>query len=70
MVNIMYIVPFTIDAIERGRSPNNPGYDPYHSELHDPGGVSKQSGALLALFSVGLIAGSLGFGYLGILLYL
>ncbi|RCH82769.1 hypothetical protein CU097_003565 [Rhizopus azygosporus] len=62
---IVPILPFTIDAIERGRSPNNPGYDPYHSELHDPGGVSKQSGALLALFSVGLIAGSLGFGYLG-----
>ncbi|KAG1166285.1 hypothetical protein G6F36_013005 [Rhizopus arrhizus] len=63
---IVPIIPFALESIEHGRSPDNPTSDPYHSELSDPGNISKDSGILLALFSVGLIVGSIGFGYLGI----
>ncbi|KAG1445185.1 hypothetical protein G6F46_010954 [Rhizopus delemar] len=62
---IVPIIPFALESIEHGRSPDNPTSDPYHSELSDPGNISKDSGILLALFSVGLIVGSIGFGYLG-----
>lgn len=60
-----FLVPFAIDAIERGRSPDDSDSDPYKSKINDPGSVSKESGVLLALFSVGIIVGSLGFGYFG-----
>lgn len=62
---IVPIIPFAIDAIERGRSPDDSDSDPYKSKINDPGSVSKESGVLLALFSVGIIVGSLGFGYFG-----
>ncbi|RCH99843.1 hypothetical protein CU097_010630 [Rhizopus azygosporus] len=62
---IIPIVPFIIDAIERGVDMNSSHFDIYNSQLSNPESVSKDSGTLLALFSVGIIVGSLAFGYLG-----
>lgn len=65
MANTGLIVPFIVDAIDRGVDMNGSHFDVYNSQLSNPESVSKESGTLLALFSVGIIVGSLAFGYLG-----
>ncbi|KAI9261164.1 major facilitator superfamily domain-containing protein [Sporodiniella umbellata] len=60
---IVPIMPFAINAIEHGISPDN-NSNAYDTNIENPGNVSQKSGVLLALFSVGIIVGSLGFGYL------
>lgn len=59
-----FIVPFVIDALQNGKSPDS-GPDPYHSEVSNGGSVSQDTGILLALFAVGLLVGSPILGYLG-----
>ncbi|KAI7902391.1 major facilitator superfamily domain-containing protein [Cokeromyces recurvatus] len=59
---IVPIMPFIIDALEHGQSPNSE--NPYNKEITDGGNVSKETGSLLALFAVGLLVGSPILGYL------
>lgn len=59
-------MPFVIDAIHQGKSPeDSSGSSPYNSTEGGGGGVSGDIGILLALFAAGLIVGSPIFGYLG-----
>ncbi|CAO0800469.1 unnamed protein product [Mucor circinelloides] len=60
---IVPIMPFVIDALQNGKSPDS-GPDPYHSEVSNGGSVSQDTGILLALFAVGLLVGSPILGYL------
>ncbi|KAI9471017.1 MAG: major facilitator superfamily domain-containing protein [Benjaminiella poitrasii] len=59
---IVPIMPFVINALENGRSPDTE--KAYTKEITDGGNVSKETGSLLALFAVGLLVGSPVFGYL------
>lgn len=63
-MSMCFIVPFVIDALQNGKSPDS-GPDPYHSEVSDGGSVSQDTGVLLALFAAGLLVGSPILGYLG-----
>ncbi|KAI8637337.1 major facilitator superfamily domain-containing protein [Parasitella parasitica] len=60
---IVPIMPFVIDALQNGKSPDS-GPDPYNSEVSDGASVSQDTGVLLALFAVGLVVGSPILGYL------
>lgn len=60
---IVPIMPFVIDSIHKGESPDTVR-DPYHHEVSDGAAVSKDTGILLALFAVGLLVGSPILGYL------
>ncbi|KAI8382349.1 major facilitator superfamily domain-containing protein [Blakeslea trispora] len=60
---VIPIMPFVIDALQNGKSPDA-GPDPYHSEVSNGESVSKDTGILLALFSIGLLVGSPILGYL------
>jgi hypothetical protein len=57
-------VPFVIDALRNGSSPNS-GSDTYTNVISDESSVSKDTGILLALFAVGLLVGSPILGFLG-----
>ncbi|KAI9268170.1 major facilitator superfamily domain-containing protein [Phascolomyces articulosus] len=64
---IIPIIPFVIDAIHKGLSPNDldavSAYHGTNSTLAE--GASQDSGVLLALYSAGAIVASPFFGYLG-----
>ncbi|KAI8098142.1 major facilitator superfamily domain-containing protein [Gilbertella persicaria] len=60
---IVPIIPFVMDAMQNGRSPDTRS-DPYHTTISNGGNVSKDTGILLALFSLGLLVGSPVLGYL------
>ncbi|KAI7890333.1 major facilitator superfamily domain-containing protein [Mucor mucedo] len=59
---IVPIMPFAIDAIHNGRSPDTVA-DPYHNEISNSEAVSQDTGVLLALFAAGLLVGSPLLGY-------
>lgn len=61
--NCLKIVPFVIDSIHKGESPDTVR-DPYQHKVSDGAAVSKDTGILLALFAVGLLVGSPILGYL------
>ncbi|OBZ86631.1 putative MFS-type transporter C18.02, partial [Choanephora cucurbitarum] len=60
---IVPIMPFVINALQHGTSIDL-GPSPYHTTLSNEGHVSKETGVLLAFFSIGLLIGSPLLGYL------
>lgn len=63
--NYLIIVPFVIDSIHKGKSPDSSDIDRDQSSISHGEAVSKDTGILLALFAVGLLIGSPILGYLG-----
>ncbi|KAI8077599.1 major facilitator superfamily domain-containing protein [Thamnidium elegans] len=61
---IVPIVPFIVDALNRGL-PVDSGGNPYDSHVQDDAETSKKTGIMLAFFAVGLLIGSPIFGYMG-----
>lgn len=60
------IVPFVIDAIDRGVSPEETIADSYYGSSYSYfSSAAKKTGFLLAAYAVGMIFGSLIIGYLG-----
>ncbi|KAI9261165.1 major facilitator superfamily domain-containing protein [Sporodiniella umbellata] len=64
---IVPIIPFAINAINQGESPDNLN-KAYGISIDNKQSISEKSGIVLSLFYIGSIAGSLSFGYLGLLL--
>ncbi|CAO3700696.1 unnamed protein product [Rhizopus microsporus] len=59
-------VPFVIDAIDRGVSPEETIADSYYGSSYSYfSSAAKKTGFLLAAYAVGMIFGSLIIGYLG-----
>lgn len=60
------IVPFVVDAIDRGVPPEETIIDSYYSSNYSYfSSAAKKTGFLLAAYAVGMIFGSLIIGYLG-----